>query len=876
MKSINFDNPYLLLLFIPMVLLTVVPYIIAIRRGNRAKGPKISLALHLVISAIISLALAGPTFTAVITETNVIVVADVSYSSSASLDRIDGYIDEIEENLPTNSKLGIVAFGKDQEVLTEIGGRIKSVSEATVDDSATDIAAALEFASELFGEGVIKKILLITDGKSTTNDGSTKLINAIEALYKDKVSIDAIYLDNNLGEGATEIQISEVDFTKSTYLGRETTADMLLQSSYETQVIAELYVNGGDEPISQRAVTVTKGYNIVNFPLVTDTEGFFDYTIKIRSDGDESPLNNEYTFTQEVSSSVKVLLISSLAGDEARVREIYGDSAEITAYINNPNIPVTVEELCYYDEIVLSSVDIRGLKNVTAFLDSLQKVVFNYGKTLLTAGDLSLQNKTNDDLVTLENMLPITYGKNDNEPKLYTIIIDSSRSMQMASRLIMTKEAAIKLLDLISPTDEIAIISFSGDVVVKQTPTPATNKAAIIEMIKNIEPSQGTFIGKSLSVAYDLMKDLPYKNKQVMLISDGMSYSLETDDPVDVAGKMLKSGIRVSTINPRSAEGASVLKAIALNGGGKCYEIEDEEKIDEFVTDQIADDITNTVINAFSAVKIEKPNHATVAGIPTVPGVFGYVYSSGKPTSTTVLSVKYPDKDIYSPLFSTWSYGAGKVSCLTTALSGSWSNSWTSDADANTFLDKMTSYMTPTERIDTPYTLDIKYDGITASTTLIPAVLNPNATVTVTITRPDGTTETKKLTFDSSKYFGQLETNEVGKYTLEIEYNTGKESFTRTSIINIPYSPEYDRFALFDPSSLYSAIRDRGTVTEEAVPSIEVDKNRLETYTISFALPFMIVAIVLYIVDIIVRKLRWRDIVSIVNKLKNKFSKVRS
>ncbi|MBR5449487.1 MAG: hypothetical protein IKV43_05810, partial [Clostridia bacterium] len=92
MKSISFDNPYLLLLFIPMVLLTVVPYIIAIRRGNRAKGPKISLALHLVISAIISLALAGPTFTAIITETNVIVVADVSYSSSsASLDRIDGY-----------------------------------------------------------------------------------------------------------------------------------------------------------------------------------------------------------------------------------------------------------------------------------------------------------------------------------------------------------------------------------------------------------------------------------------------------------------------------------------------------------------------------------------------------------------------------------------------------------------------------------------------------------------------------------------------------------------------------------------------------------------------------------------------------------------
>ena len=155
-------------------------------------------------------------------------------------------------------------------------------------------------------------------------------------------------------------------------------------------------------------------------------------------------------------------------------------------------------------------------------------------------------------------------------------------------------------------------------------------------------------------------------------------------------------------------------------------------------------------------------------------------------------------------------------------------------------------------------------------------MLNPNATVMLTVTRPDGSKETTKLTFDSSKYFGKFETNEIGKYKLEIEYTNGKDTYTESRTIDIPYSPEYDRFALFDPSALYSAIRDRGTVTEEAAPTIEVDKNRLETYTISFALPFMILAIVLYIADLIVRKLRWRDIVSLVNKFKNKFMKVRS
>ena len=91
-------------------------------------------------------------------------------------------------------------------------------------------------------------------------------------------------------------------------------------------------------------------------------------------------------------------------------------------------------------------------------------------------------------------------------------------------------------------------------------------------------------------------------------------------------------------------------------------------------------------------------------------------------------------------------------------------------------------------------------------------------------------------------------------------------------MINIPYSPEFDRFTLFDASILASAIRD-GQVCEESVPTLKNDESKLATYTVSFALPFMIAAIVLYIVDIIVRKLKWRDIVTLLHKLKAKGGK---
>ena len=137
MKSINFDNPLLLLVFIPMVLLTVVPYVIAIRRGTRAKAPKISLALHLVISAIITLALAGLSTTTVITETNVYVLADVSYSSMGSLDRIDGYIEKLTDGYDTLLTDGGVNISKGERQLITIARAMLSDAPMLILDEAT-------------------------------------------------------------------------------------------------------------------------------------------------------------------------------------------------------------------------------------------------------------------------------------------------------------------------------------------------------------------------------------------------------------------------------------------------------------------------------------------------------------------------------------------------------------------------------------------------------------------------------------------------------------------------------------------------------------------------------------------------------------------
>ena len=94
MKNISFDNPYLLLLIIPIALLFILSFFLIRNKDNRSLGWTLSLALHIIISALTVLAVAGLSQTRVLTKTTVYVLADVSYSSDRSYEEIDGYVKE--------------------------------------------------------------------------------------------------------------------------------------------------------------------------------------------------------------------------------------------------------------------------------------------------------------------------------------------------------------------------------------------------------------------------------------------------------------------------------------------------------------------------------------------------------------------------------------------------------------------------------------------------------------------------------------------------------------------------------------------------------------------------------------------------------------
>lgn len=871
MKNISFDNPYWLFLAIPLLLALFIPYFISVSKDNKNKGWIASLVLHTLIVVCLTLAAAGLTHTTVMTRTKVYIVADVSYSANRNLDEIDAHIANIADDLPSNSRLGIVCFGNDSVILTSSGTEIKSVKEAKVDDSGTDIAGALNYTSTLFSENELKRIILITDGFDTVSE-SGELISAVEQLKARDIRLDAVYIDSNLKSGVSEVQISNAEFTQSTYLNHETQVNVLLESNVSNQAMLDLYVkkdNGEYEKINTTVVSLDVGANTVSFDLPTDVSGVFDYKVEVSATDDSSSYNNEYTFTQTVAGKRNILLVTEKQSDVTALTALYSETAELDPYVitsSKRDVPYTVEDLTQYDEIILSNVDIRKINNIHAFVDSVDSVVSRYGKSLVTLGDLSMQNKDDAIFEKLEELLPVNFGNASKDASLYTIVLDISRSMNDTSQLIVAKDASIKLLSLLSDDDYVAYVTLAGEARIEQTPTRLGDcRDELYKKIQSATPSQGTFIGDALKLAYEHVKDLDFAEKQVMLISDGLTFTYEPEDATKIALDMHADGITVSTVNVISGnvpQAVSLLKAIALNGGGNYYLLERAENVADLVFATIADDLTESIVEKESKVTVASFRDEVSEGILSLPNIYGYVNSKAKLDATMVLSVDYQQssgKVTQVPLYSYREHGNGKVATFTSSLSGKWLKGWDNDTKA-LFFDNVLTTNTPPERINYPYNLNFAYKGSYSSLEIVPSYLNPLAKATVKITSPSGAVSEEQLAFDLNRYFTTFDTPETGRYQVQITYSYGQHSFVSNTYYNVAYEPEYNAFNVYDVASLYDFIRNNGKISTDGTVDMTNDKNDVSTYELNFRLPLLIAAVVLFVTDIFIRKTRWADI----------------
>ena len=176
--KIHFSYPLLLLIFLFGAAMTALLYFRLSKKYRKNRNRITSVVLHLIVLALAVLTLAGTMFTYEIPnkENQIILLVDVSDTTEQSERERDRFMETVlDMGQYDGYSIGVVTFGYDQVYAVELTDKVGDImgkynAAEKPDTSATDIAAALTYASTLFKNPESAKIVLVTDGKETDEE----------------------------------------------------------------------------------------------------------------------------------------------------------------------------------------------------------------------------------------------------------------------------------------------------------------------------------------------------------------------------------------------------------------------------------------------------------------------------------------------------------------------------------------------------------------------------------------------------------------------------------------------------------------------------------------------------------------------------------
>lgn len=885
MSNFRFGNPWLLFLMIPLIAGVVLGFFL-MKKGKRyQKKNIISLCLHLVISVAIAFTFANPQFLTVSNRTSFYILADASASDKESISRTDQIIKKLKseaEEFP-NTKVGVVAFGKEAKVLTPLGGKFNSLADvyndSTFNYTATDIKGALEFTSQLFDGDGVRRITLVSDGMETDNSA----LDGMEAVLAKDIQLDAIDVTANY---KNEIIINALKYSSKVYLNREEKVEVSINSTNENFSKVNLYLNGNLKETKE--TSLSKGINIVSFDLDTSKNGEYKYKVEVVPNSPTNDTfieNNTRSFSQTVSDEFNILFVGSSEKEVSEFKRLGGfsDATKIDSILgDNKKVPTSLEELIKYDEIVVDNTDISSLNNYEQFISNLNKAVSIYGKSLMTFDSTKAGDTTSESVSQFNDLLPVQYQPDDT--RALVLLIDTSGSMS-GNNIQMAIAGAKAVVEKLKINDSISIVTFATDVQVPVSMTTLRNEQTrkeILDKINILSGNGSTDMRIGLEEAYKQIIGVSAEYKTVITISDGLPGDSESDLEKQV-NSMSFNNISCSFINIGSGDGATLFKTLSKIGNGSYYYIDTELDLSKVMVDAIEQEVIDTVIEqSSSTIQYRLVNDPSLRDglVDNLGTIDGFNYARMKSGANTVLTVQYVHTNsdnqinvIAIPLYAYWDFGKGRVTSFTSSLTGDWTRTLRNSVYGQLFFKNMISQSLPSQFARSILDVDYQTNGYTTTLKVSPNNGDLEAKISVKVTDPNNTVSNDiNLVFDGTSYTTNLDTPNVGEYKVEITYSQkdseGNYQVSQVDNVSIFYdfSKEFN-FNDYNENKLLYKLSKQGSGNLYSENQALDDENKIyvvsnsqlnkASYT-STMVYFLAFTVTLFLADIAVRKTEFR------------------
>ncbi|MBR1890938.1 MAG: VWA domain-containing protein [Clostridia bacterium] len=776
--QINFTYPWLLLAFIPAIIVALVPYFRLNKKYRRTRNRITSLVLHIIVTILATLVLSGLNFTYELPKegNQIILLVDMSESEERayyddlgtikSADTRDELVRTALEMCEANGmSVGVVTFGFNQVYATPFTKNAKSGFESYLaaqlpDTSATDLAAAIEYARTLFDNPDTSKIVVVSDGKQTDGDARRAIDNALKQNTKiDFVDLKSYFIGNDL----QVVGVTYPDYHVKTEEECVLKADVYC-NTYGGSAMLSMFDN--DSLIEEKLINYLPGLNTYEFTHSFANEGLHAIKLKLSGGGadeDDIQLNNGYTSYYELQNFDKVLVLEGISGYSQNLETFLGEKYELTIVdLHNPldeNIPRSVDDLRKYDQVILNNVsnaDMDPEKNPAVVMDNekgddlvamISEYVSEYGGGLLTLGG-SEPGKLDE----WNNPVAHAYNRNDMNNTEYqrmlpvqstvykpssgiVFVVDISGSMggsEGETKLTHAVNGIDACLKQLEEKDYVGLVTLfqdsNADHEVVLPMTSVTQYGKIREAVYEIE-EQGTnggtiFSGAIQAAAEMLNGEKRVERKHIILVTDGLPAGSDVEKYERVVKYYYdadKTTISVIMIGSSASAEEAMIRLVDIckeddeeHGKGKFYPIDAStpEQVARSLREDLKIDALHEVnlTTYYPTVKqltsplvtdLERTEKSRDQLNVTLDGFYGV---KARKDAQLVLTGDY---DV--PLYAYWKYGKGTVGSFMADLNREFSDDFMNSNIGQQLMYNIVESLMPIESIR-PIEINLSYD----------------------------------------------------------------------------------------------------------------------------------------------------------------------
>lgn len=661
----TFTTPLALLL-----LLALLPVIylgwprLKYRRGRDIA----SLILRVLIVTMVTLALAGAQIVRAADKLAVVFLVDVSDSvGQEARQEQTAFISEALTAMRPDDEAAVIAFGGDALVERAMSS-VREIAplRSTPFTGNTDLQEAIELALALFPPDAARRIVILSDGLQTVGDAQA----AAQRAAATGVEISYVQYQR---PPAPEVQLTDVRVPPTVGAGQDFDLSVTIQAEAATP--ATLTIFAGGQIVHRETVNLRQGVNNYALALQAGATGFRDFRVQVDpAEGDVFFQNNQLSTFTRVEGPPKVLLV---ANDDEEARYLADALTELglTVEQRQPDqLPGSEAGLLEYQSVVLANIPATQLS--IRRMQVLQSYVSRLGGGLVVIGGPNAYGVGGYFQTPLEETLPLDMQLRDQQriPQLtIAYVIDRSGSMSAVGpsgveHLELAKEAIIRSIDFLQPSDRAGVVSFDTNGYWIADVQPVFDRRGLQALVGTLRAGGGTDILAGYRLAAESLLADPSPRKHIILLTDG---GAAPQGLVELSENIYQNA-DITTSVIAIGDQAPFLEQMATAGGGNYHFVNLVETIPTIFTLE-AVLATRSYILEESFVPALSGLSPIMNGINEAPPLRGYVAATPKSTAQVILSGPGPYND---PILAQWQYGLGRAVAFTSDATARWAADW--------------------------------------------------------------------------------------------------------------------------------------------------------------------------------------------------------